>query len=192
MVKYKNRLGFFLLALLLLFAGKVLFSQVDRQSHQRKIILQSLQNVQKLEVLEANLLAHDSFQSPAFLNNNEFVIIAQAKAIYSLNLAQLEIEGDREKISLKLPPIRVQDLVITPENLSFIGLKKGFLTSQSEFEALKQDAAIRLKKELLRQAQDSQLIAQAENNAKTYLQSLLKSLGHQQIQIEFTNRSLKP
>lgn len=185
--------AFWPLSVLLLLSGfwlVLLLGQPYLSSSQRAIVLQRVQAVQKLQVLEAHLLAHDAWRSEAFLNNNEFVVLAKAKALYSLDLSQAQIHFEGQQARISLPAIQVQELVLNPEELEFLGLKKGLLTSQSDFEQLKRSAVIKLKAELIRQAHDPGLLSQAEANAKSYLESLLSALNHPNSEISF--RKLKP
>ncbi|MEZ0372301.1 MAG: DUF4230 domain-containing protein [Candidatus Sericytochromatia bacterium] len=177
-----------LIALVLVAAGLIWQLKPGPWERQSQILITRLQAVQKLEVLEARLLAHQSISDPALLNTNEFLIVAKAKAIYGIDLSRAEVHADGPKVRLALPPVRLFDLVMNPDDIEFLGLKKGLLTTQQDFEERKRQAGVALQAELTRQSGDPELIKQAETNARQYLQSLLTSLGFEQVEIEFGDR----
>ena len=160
-------------------------SQSGPSEHRRQTLITRLQSVQKLQVLEARLLAHEVHRNPALLNTNEFLIVARGKAVYGIDLAAARIQMANSNINIALPPVQLQELIVNPEDLEFLGAKKGLLTSQQDFEILKRQAAVGLRRELSRQARDPDLIGQAESNARAYLETLLKSLGYAEAEIRF-------
>lgn len=172
-------------ALVLLIALGLGLYRSGPYSMRRDMLLTRLQAIQHLQVLEAHLLAHQSHSDPAFLNTNEFLIVARAKAVYGLDLAGLSIEPEGRSVRVRVPPVRLQELIVNPSDLEFLGLKKGLLTSQQAFETLKRSAAVDLQRELGRQAREQALITQAEANARQYLETLLRGLGYEQISISF-------
>lgn len=150
-----------------------------------EVLLTRVQAVQKLEVLEARLQAHQTIRDPALLNTNEFLVLAQGKAIYGVDLARASIRREGETAVVELPPVRLFELIVNPDDIEFLGLHKGLLTSQADFEARKREAGIELQSELARQARDPALLKQAEANARHYLEALLHSLDISRIRIVF-------
>lgn len=151
-----------------------------------------LQALERLEVFEARLLAHESHREPAWFNTNEFLIVAKGTAIYGVELGNAQIEVTGKSVTVGLPPVKLLNLIMNPAELEFLGLKKGLLTSQQGFEDIKRSAAIDLQQELSRQARDPELMAAAEANARKLLQSLIISLGHEEVIITFNSVSKKP
>lgn len=182
---------------LLLFALLIWQLKPGPWERRTETLLTQIQAVQKLQVLEARLLAHQTIRDPALFNTNEFVVLAQGKAIYGLDLAQAHLQREGETMKVQLPPIRLMELIVNPADLEFIGLKKGLLTSQADFETRQREAAIALQAELARQARDPALLQQARDNARRYLESLLTSLKFDKVEISFDGEpaipsSLKP
>ncbi len=153
--------------------------------HTRETLVMRLQALQRLEVFQARLLAHESHSEPSLLNTNEFLIVAGATAVYGLELGNAQFEPKGERAVLTVAPVKVLNLMMNPSELEFLGLKKGLFTSQQSFEELKRSAAIDLERELGRQARDPALIQAAESSARQVLKGLLTSLGYPETEIRF-------
>lgn len=176
--------------LLVLVVSGLLITQKQKPSLQiqRNILLNRLEHMQRLEVMQAHLLAHETVQANGLLNHSEFLIVAKGRAIYGLDLAKIQIQTDAEKkLHLILPDISVLELVLNPQDIEYLGLKKGLLTSQKTFENTKQQALRSLHHELTRQAHERSLIQEAERSAQQYLESLLDGLGIKDAKISFKN-----
>lgn len=158
----------------------------------RDVLLTRLQNLQRLEVLQAQLLAHQSLSEQKWLLENAFLIVAKAKVIYGVDLAKAEIDAKGTTVKLTLPRVEVLELVMKPSDIELVGIKKSLLTSQARFEDLKQAALEDLQAELSQQARQAELIQQAETNARHYLETLLGSLGFTEITITFTYPAPQP
>ncbi len=158
----------------------------------REILLTRLQNLQRLEVLQAQLLAHQSISEQKWLLENAFLIVAKAKVIYGVDLAKAQIDAKGSSVMVTLPRVEVLELVMKPSDIELVGVKKSLLTSQARFEDLKQAAMVDLQTALNQQARQADLIQQAETNARHYLETLLSSLGFTEITIEFTYPAPQP
>jgi hypothetical protein len=152
-------------------------------------VLQRLQEIQRLEVLEAELVGHKVYRDAAYLgfNTNEFAILAKARALYGLDLQQLQIEGTPNGFKVVLPPVRVQELILNPDSVEFVGLKKGLFTGQDSFERLQREALSELQIELSQQAREPQFRVQAQRSARRILEALLRSLAPEAKDIGFYN-----
>lgn len=158
----------------------------------RNILLTRLQNLQRLEVLQAQLLAHQSISEQKWLLENAFLIVAKAKVIYGVDLAKAQIDAKGTAVKVTLPRVEVLELIMKPTDIELVGVKKSLLTSQARFEDLKQAAMADLQAELSQQARQAELIQQAETNARHYLETLLSSLGFTEISIDFTYPAPQP
>lgn len=152
-------------------------------------VLQRLQEIQRLEVLEAELVGHKVYRDAAYLgfNTNEFAILAKARALYGLDLQQLQIEGTPNGFKVVLPRVRVQELILNPDSVEFVGLKKGLFTGQDSFERLQREALSELQIELSQQAREPQFSVQAQRSARRILEALLRSLAPEAKDIGFYN-----
>lgn len=155
----------------------------------QQVLLQRLQSLQRLEVLQAELLAYQSHQNAQFLNHSAFLIVAKGRAVYGLDLNKAEIRRSGEAVEIAVPAPRLQELIMNPADVEFVGVQKGWLTSQQAFETLKREAVIDLQADLNLQARKVELLQQAERNAQQYLHNLLSSLGFEQIKVVFTSRA---
>lgn len=163
-----------------------------RWDSRRDILLTRLQNLQRLEVLQAQLLAHQSISEQKWLLENAFLIVAKAKVIYGVDLEKAQIVANGSSVTVNLPRVEVLELVMKPSDIELVGVKKSLLTSQARFEDLKQAAMADLQAELSQQARQPELIQQAETNARHYLETLLGSLGFTEITIKFTYPAPQP
>ena len=160
------------LAAIVLVLGGVLWglqpSQMERHQH---ILHSRFQEIQNLQVLEAHFLAHETLRDEHFLNTNEFLIVARGKGLYGLDLSQAQITHESGKVQVILPPVELQDMVLSPQDIEFLGVKKGWLTRQSQFEQYQRKALIQLEADLKKQAEDPRLYCPCrktgEANCKT-------------------------
>lgn len=153
------------------------------RSVQRDILLTRLQQLQRLEVLQAQLLAHQQVRDPGLLSGSEFLIVAKGRAIYGVDLSQARFDNNSGQ--LKLPPVSVLELIVDPADVDYIGIKKGLLLRQQSFEETKREALIELHRALQQQARSPELLAEAEASLRNYVTGWLDSLGHGQIEIVF-------
>ncbi|MGV3523413.1 MAG: DUF4230 domain-containing protein [Candidatus Sericytochromatia bacterium] len=157
---------------------------------QRQVLLEKIQHLQRLEVLEARLLAHQSVRRPAWFNTHEFVVLARGRALYGVDLAQAELAVDGTRVTLTLPRVELQELIVPPDSVEFIGMRKGLLSSQQDFEDFQREALLGLQAELGRQARDPALLQQAQERARQVLTPLLQSLGFREIEVKFRSAPL--
>ena len=191
MKTYKKRAKLFSLALgilsllimvLILWQSRSLSGRWNpRWEIQQRILLERFEKMQNLQVLSSHLLAHERFRNPAFLNASEFVLISRAKAVYGIELSKVKLERQGNTLQVELPPVRVQDLIMNARDVEFIGLKKGFLTSQVDFENFKQTAVKDLHGQLARQARDPKLISEATTQAQQYFKTLFEAAGFESV-----------
>lgn len=156
-------------------------SGTPRWDVQQRILMERFEKMQTLQVLSSHLLTHERFRDPAFFNANEFVLIARAKAIYGLDLSQVKLSRDQRTITVYLPLVKVQELVMNAKDVEFVGVKKGLLTSQQAFETFQQQAVSNLHAQLAQQARDPQLIADATAQAKAYFETLFEAAGFENV-----------
>lgn len=156
-------------------------SATPRWDIQQRLLLERFEKMQHLQVLSSHLLAHERFSNPAFLNASEFVVVARAKAVYALDLSQVKLERDQKTLTVYLPPVRVQDLIMNAKDVEFVGVKKGLLTSQQTFANFQQEAVQALHGQLARQARDAQVLAEAQVQAEHYFTSLFKATGFETV-----------
>lgn len=156
-------------------------SATPRWDIQQRLLLERFEKMQNLHVLSSHLLAHQRFRNPAFLNASEFVLIARAKAVYGLDLAQVKLSREGNNLRVYLPRVKVQELVMNAKDVEVVGAKKGLLTSQQTFENFKQEAVKELHVDLAQQARDPQLLAEATTQAKTYFQTLFEAAGFESV-----------
>jgi hypothetical protein len=159
------------------------------KSSRSQVIIDQLKELKRLEVLQANLFAYKTFESGALLplNNNEFVVFESGKAVYGLDLAKdITIKISNRDIELNLPDIEIFDLIVNPDSVDFIGIKKGLFTTQEDFENLKKDVMTELFAELKIKANNRDIINQARKNSELLLNSMLKTLGYEKITINFS------
>lgn len=169
------------------------FRPQQRWASHREILLTRLESLQRLEVLQAHLLAHNTVQAQdGLLKHSEFLLVAQGRAIYGLDLSQLTItQGSEGQLQVNVPGIQVLEMVLDPRSIEYLGLKKGLLTSQREFEDLKQGALKNLQADLARQARQEDLYQEAEKAARKYLQTLVAGLGVDRAEIVFARSHLQ-
>ncbi len=168
--------------------GKLTDFLPSHNSTKTQVIIDQLKALKRLEVLQANLFAYKTFESGALLplNNNEFVVFESGKAIYGLDLAKdISIKITNRDIELNLPDVEIFDLIVNPDSVDFIGIKKGLFTSQEDFENLKKDVKIELFRELKLKANNREIISQARKNSDLLLHSMLKALGFENIRVNF-------
>jgi ligand-binding sensor domain-containing protein len=182
----KKRIYAVILAFIVLASAVLLFlwwntSGTPRWDVQQRILMERFEKMQNLQVLSSHLLTHERFRNPAFFNANEFVLIARAKAVYGLDLSQVKLSRDQDEITVYLPPVKVQELVMNAKDVEFVGVKKGLLTSQQTFENFQQQAVENLHAQLAQQARDPQLLADATAQAKAYFETLFKAAGFETI-----------
>jgi hypothetical protein len=155
------------------------------RSVRRDLLVTRLQNLQRLEVLQVHLLAHQQVRDSRLFNTNELLVVARGRAIYGVDLSQARLQKTGNQIHLQLPQVQVLELVIDPADVTYLGLKKGLLTQQQAFEDFKRQALLELKAELDQQARQAELYAEAEKNLRAYLGSLLESLGDDELELVF-------
>lgn len=160
-------------------------------------LMQHLQELRKFEVLQVGLMAHQSVSQSSYLklNHNEFVIIAQARAVYGIDFSKnVDIKIEEDSIEVLLPSVEVFDVILNPNSFEYIGLSKGWFTSQSAFEELKHQKLIQLHNQMKRQARDHNYFRQSEKQAKQMVIAMLKTLGFKQIKVHFQseNRAKRP
>lgn len=143
----------------------------------QQLLLSRLQEIQNLQVLEAHFLAHETVRDEGFLNTNEFLLVAKGKAVYGLDLAQVKIENQAGQMIVMLPAVTLQEMVLSPRDIEFLGVKKGWLTRQSQFEQYQRQALIKLEADLKRQARQGDYIQRAEKQAEFVLTQLLRASG---------------
>lgn len=184
----KKRVAFIIFGFIALALSVLTFlwwntSATPRWDIQQRILLERFEKMQHLQVLSSHLLAHERFHNPAWINLNasEFVVVARAKAIYALDLSQVELVRDGKTLTVYLPPVKVQDLIMNAKDVEFVGLKKGLLTSQQSFADLQQDAVTSLHSQLARQARDAQVLAEAQSQAENYFTTLFESTGFETV-----------
>jgi hypothetical protein len=120
------------------------------------------------------------------LNNNEFSVVETGKAIYGLDLDKdISIKITNKNIELNLPEVQVFDLVVNPDSIDFIGIKKGLFTSQEDFENLKKNVMVDLFQELKIKANNREIIIQARKNSEQLIISMLKVLGYENVTVNF-------
>lgn len=184
----KKRIYVLILSLLALLVSVVLFlvwrsaSGTPRWEVQQRILMERFEKMQNLQVLSSHLLTHERFRNPAFFNANEFVLIARAKAVYGLDLSQVKLSRNQDnQITVYLPPVKVQELVMNAKDVEFVGVKKGLLTSQQSFETFQQQAVTNLHAQLAQQARDPQLLADATTQARAYFETLFEAAGFEKV-----------
>lgn len=178
----KKRMYALILAFIAMATAVLLFlwwntSGTPRWDVQQRILMERFEKMQNLQVLSSHLLTHERFRNPAFFNANEFVLIARAKAIYGLDLSQVKLSRQQREITVYLPPVKVQELVMNAKDVEFVGVKKGLLTSQQAFESFQQQAVENLHAQLAQQARDPRLLADATTQAQAYFETLFKAAG---------------
>lgn len=182
----KKRVAFIIFGFIALALSVLVFlwwntSATPRWDIQQRLLLERFEKMQHLQVLNSHLLAHERFSNPAFLNASEFVVVARAKAVYALDLSQVKLERDQKTLTVYLPPVRVQDLIMNAKDVEFVGVKKGLLTSQQTFANFQQEAVQALHAQLARQARDPQVLAEAQTQAEHYFTSLFEATGFETV-----------
>ena len=146
-----------IIALILWSGGYFSIMRQHEKTHSHTLV-KHLQELRKFEVLQVGLMAHQSVSQSSYLklNHNEFIIIAQSKAIYGIDFSKpIEMQVDEQTIEVVLPDIEIFDVVMNPNSFEYIGLSKGWFTSQSAFEELKHQKLIQLHNQMKRQARDA-------------------------------------
>lgn len=158
-----------------------------------QIIFTSFKEINKLNVLEANLLTYETFEDYSLLplNQNSFTIIAKAKANYGLDLSNnVSVKTEDKTIIVELPKIELLSLEMNPQQIDIIMAKKGFFTSQNTFEQIKQTHLRDLYEKLNNEAKQKQYIQKSEENARSIITSMLRGMGFKQITISFKNKGM--
>lgn len=127
-------------------------------------LVQRLQSLQQLEVLQVHLISHKKVSELSWmgLNHNEVLIVGRGKAVYGMNLSQAKIEQRQEQWYLTLPPVQVLHVMMNPDGIEFVGLQKGWFTSQHTFEIFKQQALQDLYRDLQQQSRNPELLKEAQ------------------------------
>lgn len=154
----------------------------------KEIVITHLKEIKKLEVLEAEIFAHDTFEEDSYIpfNKSAFAIMLTAKAIYGIDLSNnIDIEIIDKKIILNLPNIKLLHLNINPNDIKIIFAKKGILLNQNEFEELKQKHISNLYSNIRKNANKENYIKQAQKSSETFIKSVLLGLGFKEVEIYF-------
>jgi hypothetical protein len=154
----------------------------------KAVVIDRIQALKRLEVLQAELFSYKIYENNALLplNTNEFAVLETGKAIYGTDLAKdISIKTENRNIELILPDVEIFDLVVNPDSVNFIGLKKGLFTSQQDFEELKKQVSIELFSDLKLKSNNQELISQARKNTKAFLIPILKDIGFAEVNIRF-------
>jgi len=178
-------LPFLIFLFFLKFASGTFFSSEKAKT---ELLIQELKKINKLEVLESSLFAHKVYADDSFLglNNNEFVIIAKGKAIYGVDLSkETKIDLQGKNIVVTLPKTEIFNVILNPEDIEVIAVKKGFFTSQNRFEQIKKENLVELQNEIKSKSNDREVIAKARENAENIITSFFKAMGYEQVTIKY-------
>ncbi len=190
--KFNLIAGFLIGIILIIFFGFLTRNFLPNISDNSLIIINRLKDLKRIEVLQADLFSYKTFENSSFLylNVNQFIVIETGQAIYGLDLSKdFKVIKSGKNIEIMLPNIELLNLSVNPDSIDFIGLKKGMFTSQDHFEALKKEVSVELYSQLKIKARNKQLLDQAEKNARQIIYSMFKSLGYENININFRKHS---
>ncbi len=152
------------------------------------LVISRLKEIKKLEVLQSEVLAYKHYQNNSYFNNNEFVVIEKAKAIYGIDFDKnFKVTINKDEIELTVSDIELFDLVINPNSIDFIGVKKGLFTNQQDFEKLKKEVSVELYDELKIASKNRDLLNKARDSAKKIISSTLLGLKFKTIKINLEN-----
>ena len=188
----KSNLLFLLLFLLIFsFIYKNFFYQPKFDS---QTIITKLEEIKRLDVLQAELFTYKSYEESSWMgiDINSFSVIETGRAVYGIDFDKnisLTIKG--KTIYLKLPEVKLLDLVVNPDSIDFIGLNKGILTSQQYFEDLKKKVSIELFDQMKVKANSKENIEQAKKSAENILRSIFKTMNFDYINIEFQKTKIE-
>lgn len=183
----KRFIGLLILGIVALSLVLMCSLRPSRFAQHQELLLSRFKEVQNLQVLEAHFLAHQTLRDEGgFLNTNEFLIVAKGKALYGVNLEQVHIQQEEGRLVVYLPPVELQEMVMSPRDIEFLGVKKGWLTRQSEFEQYQRQALIRLEADLKRQANAPAYKERAQAQARRSLKQLLAATGLD-VEVRFGN-----
>src|SRR5690606_28116816 len=136
----------------------------------------------------STLFAHKVYSDDSLLgiNDNEFVIIATGKAVYGIDFSkETNIRTDGKKIEVFIPRVELFDIILNPDNIDIIAVKKGLLTSQSRFEQIKKRNLSDLQSEIRIKARNREVMLEAQKNAENLISSFFKAMGYEEVSINY-------
>lgn len=154
------------------------FEKVSRKS-QTVTLLNSLHKMDQLEVLEAELVTYKTYASQSYLglNQNAFVVFAQGRAQFGVSMSQVKLIEQEDAMHVYLPRVLLLRVYLVPGSLEYVGLQKGWFTSQTTFEDLKKEALKQLETDLAQKARKTDYTQRAQKNVESILTPILKQAG---------------
>lgn len=135
-----------LVLVLVLLAGGIIGGMAI-QSHREKVAMEKIDNTsvsQKIvglkELTTAQLTYHGIVEfedgNVRFLNKKEFLMVYTAKVTAGVDFSKAEIKESGKKITVKLPPARIQTISIDPDSIEFYDTKKAIFNHASKEDAI--------------------------------------------------------
>ena len=173
-----------LVLVLVLLAGGIIGGMAI-QSHREKVAMEKIDNTsvsQKVvglnELTTAQLTYHGLVEfsegSVRFINKKEFLMVYTAKVTAGVDFSKAEIKESGNKITVKLPPARIQTITVDPDSIEFYDTKKAIFNHADKEDAIE---AQKEADEDIRMSMDKQeLLNTANAQAKKMLTDMLEAV----------------
>lgn len=131
---------------------------------------------------------------PAFFSGSETLFIGQGTDIAFVDFSRLKgpaikVSADRSAVTVKLPPARLEPAVLNVGQSYVFAEQQGLLNRIGNFFSgnpnSQQQVYILAQQKIQTAAAASSLLAQAQHNTQTMLNSMLHSLGFKRVTVTF-------
>ncbi|CUU36972.1 MAG: DUF4230 domain-containing protein [Armatimonadetes bacterium] len=155
------------------------------------VIVSHLQRLNRLEtarqITNHIIEVEASNGLPVWLAGERVLLIARAEAVAGIDFAELkpeQIQVEGKRVRLQLPPPRLLHVSLNEAHTKVYDRKRGWLVFQpdKEIETRARQQAIEEAREA---ALKGELMELAQRNAQERLTELLRSLGFEEVEVEF-------
>lgn len=140
-------------------------------------------------------LSTRSSYMPSFVEGTETLFVGSGTDIAFVDFSHLKgkaitVSANRKAVTIKLPPAQLEPAVLNVHHSYVFAQQQGLLNRIGNFFSSnpnnEEQVYILAQQKIQRAAQHSALISEAETNTKGMLESMMHSLGFQQVTVSFT------
>jgi len=165
-----------------------------------QVLLKSITALSRYEAASGSfqvvidLTKHTSFL-PSYLVGSQTLFIGQGTVIAYVNFSQLKgpsisVSPNRTAVTITLPDAQLEPPVLNVSQSYVFAEQQGLLNRVADFFSgnpnSQQQVYILAQQRIAAAAQHSQLLSEAQQNTRDMLQEMLRSLGFQQVTVDFS------
>ena len=185
-----------------------MFDATETVVTERPAVLESLTDIAEFDAASGQFqvvveVEEDNRFLPAFIAGERVILLAQGEVDAYVDFSDLDELAIQEsfngtRITVVLPPARIDDPVLDFESSAVINRDRGLLTRIEQ--ALSEDGTgitetelyLLAEQQLRDAAEDTELRRRAEENTREMLQSLLGGLGYDEVYVVFSAAGSTP